>query len=546
MVATQQIDGCKALYQRWLQGDIGDRTNLLLRGLVLRQDDLIQALAAAPLDPKSVPWQTLFDQYTQGVKALLKPSASVVGDALATQAAAAQAKERHDKAAKLAATVDSDYHMAGMRRDVQAKRKAAEAEWKAAQQQADQAQQAARNKLLPDTVAALMAAVTGPLAGALLEYNNGAAETAIARWMAIVGVCLRTPVGVIDVSGRVVEGIAATAGILVDNLQAAATQSGKPLTKSQVRQLTSYAQRQVKGAFASGGIGAFETATPKGVRTKLAVFLSPEIVEALAQVRGHTQKIDALLANVKTPKNLHDYGVLRVSTRPALHSAISEGILTVIDATFKYAGWKQLLEDEAKVLSFHKNWQQDTRETLGGALYMGAIATGLGNVVKIYGTWRNLYAAGMVEPLPQPTAARKLVARAEWALRVTGVVVAGISGVAAAMDVVDAYGSYQNEKWGLLGLQLISGGLGVAAAGFAGWAAATELGGATLFLGLTLTWWSVILAVVLIALAWAIDKIKGDNIKQWLERTYWGALESGRYADAQAEQKDFEKLMAGA
>jgi len=546
VVATQDIGGCKELYVRWLQGDIGDKTNLLLRGLALRQDELIKSMAAAPLDPNNISWQTLFDQYAQHVKALLKPSTSAVGTALATQAAAAKAKEQRDKAAKLAAVVESDYHMVGMRRDVQAKLKAAEAEFKTAEQNADKAQQAAGKKLLPDSVASLIAGVTGPLATALREYNHNAAETAIARWMTIVGVCLRTPVGVVDVSGRVVESIEPTSKILMDNMQAAATKSGKSLTKSQVRQLTSYAQRQVKGAFASGSLGTFEARAAHDVRTKFAVFLTPEVVEELAKVKGHNQKIDQLLSAVKTPKNLHDYGVLRVATRPPLHSAISEGILTAIDATFKLAGWTKLLEDEAKALSFQKTKQQDWRERMGAMLFYGAIATGLGNVVKIYGTWRNLYAAGMAERVAQATAAEKLAAKANFALKVMGVVTAGISGVVAALDFVDAYESKQHQKWGLVGLQIVSGLTGLTAAVLAGWAAVAVDGGATLFLGLSLTWWGVILAAVLVALAWAIDKVKGDNVKQWLERSYWGTLGAGRYNEAQAEQKGFEKLMAGA
>jgi hypothetical protein len=546
MVATQDIGGCKELYVRWLQGDIGDKTNLLLRGLALRQDELIKSMAAAPLDPKNISWQTLFDQYAEHIKVLLKPSASMVGNALEMQATAAKAKEQYDNAAKLAATVDSDYHMVGMRRDVQAKLRAAEAEFKTAEQSAEQARQAAGKKLLPDAVAALIAAVTGPLATALHEYNKNAAATAIARWMTIVGVCLRTPVGVVDVSGRVVESIEITSRILMDNMQVAATQSGKSLTKSQVRQLTSYAQRQVKSAFASGSLGTFEARTANGVHTKFAAFLTPEIMEELAKTKGHNQKINHLLAAIKTPKNLHDYGVLRVATRPPLHSAISEGILTVVDTFFKLAGWTKMLEDEAKALNFQKTRQQDWRETMGAMLFYGAIVTGLGNVTKIYGTWRNLYAAGMAERAAQATAAQKLVAKAEFALKVTGVVTAGISGVVAIFDFVDAYESHKQGKWDLRRLQIISGGVGLTAAVLAGWAAAAELGGATPFLWFTLTWWGLILAVVLVVLALAIDAVKSDNIKQWLERTYWGTLESGRYTEARAERKGFETMMAGA
>jgi hypothetical protein len=43
----------------------------------------------------------------------------------------------------------------------------------------------------------------------------------------------------------------------------------------------------------------------------------------------------------------------------------------------------------------------------------------------------------------------------------------------------------------------------------------------------------------------AIDHVRGDSFAQWLERSYWGKSESGRYADSAAEQADFNTVMAG-
>ncbi|KWK42500.1 hypothetical protein WT81_01150 [Burkholderia stagnalis] len=68
-----------------------------------------------------------------------------------------------------------------------------------------------------------------------------------------------------------------------------------------------------------------------------------------------------------------------------------------------------------------------------------------------------------------------------------------------------------------------------------------------MLLGLSLTWWGVVLAVVLVALGMLIDHLKGDIFSQWLERTYWGVLPvSSRYAESKIEQADFGKAMAGA
>jgi hypothetical protein len=199
-----------------------------------------------------------------------------------------------------------------------------------------------------------------------------------------------------------------------------------------------------------------------------------------------------------------------------------------------------MLEDEAKALSFEKTWAQDVRVTLGGALYVGAMGTGLGNVVKAYGTWRNLYATGMAERV----AGEQLATRAGIALRVAGALTAVLSGVAAVMDWWDAFESSRQQKWGLRNLQLLSGGAGLAAAGVSFWAAVAVEGGATIVAGLSLTGWGMLLAVVLVALAMAIDHLKGDAFAQWMERCYWGELPAGRYTDPGVEQSDFNQLMA--
>ncbi|WP_185646327.1 hypothetical protein, partial [Burkholderia stagnalis] len=222
---------------------------------------------------------------------------------------------------------------------------------------------------------------------------------------------------------------------------------------------------------------------------------------------------------------------------------VSAGVLAMIDGACKFAGWKALLESEEKALSFQKTGQQDLRETLGGAMFVGSIAVGVGTVVKAYGTWRNLYATGMAER----AAGERLAARADIALRAVGVVNAVVWGVSAAMDFADVVDSWYQNKWGLMMLQGISGFVGVLAAGLAGWAAFAAAGGATMLFGLSLTGWGVVLAVVLVALGMLIDHIKGDIFSQWLERTYWGVLPTpSRYDEPKVEQSDFNKAMAGA
>ncbi len=417
----------------------------------------------------------------------------------------------------------------------------AEARLKAAQAGASKATQETHAKLLPDSVASLLTQVAAPIATALREFNENAAETTLARWMAIVGVTLRTPAGVIKVKGLARETIDFLSTTFVTNLATAAEKSGKPLSAAQKTQLTTYAKRQVAGSFASGNIASFQTAGLNPMNTKMAVFITDDMHKDLANIPDPTRKVAWLVERVKMPRDMHEYGVLKIQHRLPMFGAVSEGILTAIDATFKYAGWNQMLSDEAKALTFQKTWSQDVRVGLGGALYVGAMGTGLGNVVKAYGTWRNLYATGMAEQL----AGQKLVAQAGVALRVAGAVTAAVSGVVAAMDLVDGGTSLYNKQWALGGLAIASSGVGVVSASFAFWAAVGIQGGATVVAGLTLTGWGVVLAVAMLAIAMAIDYVRGDSFSQWLERTYWGKLESRRYIDFDAQQADFNAAMVG-
>ncbi|MEM5325045.1 T6SS effector BTH_I2691 family protein [Paraburkholderia sp. JHI2823] len=551
--ATQQIEGCRKVCETWLRGDVTDKCNLLLRALLLRQDGLIQLVAAAPLVPEGVPWQALMDQYATHLKALLKPDPTAPANAAASQKAEAKARaEYEDALADYMKAVNDHPGVAWSNNPVKSRMEKTEAAWKNSQSVAAQAKQDTNPKLLPDWAATVLVYTTSALATVLREFNGNAAEKKLMQWMVIVGVSLRSPVGVIEVNGNVGQTTRSLAKIFVANLVEAGRQSGKPLSNDLIRQLTTYAERQVRASFPAGNIGSFETQLGNKTRSKMAVFITPEMNRELDAIKDPTQKIRWLTEHVRTPMNLHEYGTLRVAQRRELYGSVSEGVLTVVDAIAKYASWQQCISDEASALPSQKAWTQDVRVTTGGALYVGALATGAGNVVKAYGNWRNVYAVGMVERL----SAEKLVARATIALRVVGVLTGVIAGVYAVMDIVDAEQSYRESQWKLLSLQASSGTAGVIAAIVSIWAALASEGGATVIgsigvlgttISITLTMLGFVLAVLLAAIALWIAAVKGDKIAQWLERSYWGALnETARYADANVEQTDFNNVMAGA
>jgi len=100
IATTQQIEGCAAVYLQWLKGDITDKSNLLLRALVLRQDPLIREMAAMPLDPEQLPWATRMDQYKQHMQALLKPAWDAKVKAAMAQDEVDKAKADYDSAVR--------------------------------------------------------------------------------------------------------------------------------------------------------------------------------------------------------------------------------------------------------------------------------------------------------------------------------------------------------------------------------------------------------------------------------------------------------------
>ncbi|MDR5735838.1 hypothetical protein QCE47_26310 [Caballeronia sp. LZ025] len=234
-----------------------------------------------------------------------------------------------------------------------------------------------------------------------------------------------------------------------------------------------------------------------------------------------TKKVAWLVEHVKTPKNLQEYGLMRIGSRIKLYGAVSEGVLTVVDAICKYATWQQAISDEASALKFQKTWTLDARATLCDGLFLGALASGAGNVLKMYGAWRNAYAVGM----PEMLAGEKQMERAAVFLKFAGVLGGILAGVYAVMDLADGNQSREQYQWQLMTLQGLSGATGAASAVIAIWATPAAEGGATVvgsisILGatfaITLTIIGFVLAAILAALALWISNVKGDNIAQWL------------------------------
>lgn len=322
--ASQQIEGCRKVYETWFRGDVTDKGNLLLRSLLLNQDELITKIAAAPLDPLGVPWQVMMDQYGNHLKALLKPPADAQANAAAAHEAAAKARAEYDDALRdYVQALDAAPGLAWSRNPIKSRLEEAEAAWKNAQSDAERARQNTNPPLLSNSAATVLVGTAAAFATLLREFNGNAAEKALARWMIIVGVALRSPVGVIEVTGSVRETTTSLAKIFMDNVAESARRVGKPMSSTTIRELTTYMERQVRASFPSGNVGSFETRLGNKTKSKMAVFITPEMNEQLDAIKDPTQKARWLVENVKTPKGLQEYGTLKVMQGKPLYNAVT-------------------------------------------------------------------------------------------------------------------------------------------------------------------------------------------------------------------------------
>lgn len=543
MASTSNLEPCKGIYRAWLKGNVTDKSNLLLRAMLLRQDALIDALAAAPLEPLSVPWQALIDQYIGHVNALLEPDLSAQMRALDAQRELAKARNQCEQTQanfQFATAMDNSPGDGPAPLGRLDEAETADDRLRTMQAQANQAMREADKKALPDSVASLLVQA-GPAIAEQLRDLMQQTMTTLARWMVVAGVVIRAPANVIEISGSARDTIKATAAILVENLTHAAAQAGAPLSTVQIRQLTTYAERQVVSLLPTGDIASFQVkANGTTVKTRLAFFFTPGMSEELDAISDPSKKLAEIVRNVRMPDSLHAYGLLRIRRATPFFGAASEGVLAMIDTICKGIAWNQLLDDEAKAMSFQHAWHEDARRYLGAAAIMTSVGQSTLAVTKLVGTYRNVLATGLSER----TVIVARVTRITKLIRVAGVVSSVLEGMEAITDIADGLESKKQKKYGLETLQFASGLTGITSVGVGGWSILTEEG--IEILGFTLGGWGVILALLGWALSTIVDEVKGTLAMQWLERCYWGRLSvEFRYQDGKQSTQYFKKAIIG-
>ena len=82
---TQDQAACARLYAKWIEGDFRDRTNFLLRALMLNQEALAKKIddtVKVTIDPRAIPWDNLIGVYAQTAEKVAAGAANVVTNSL--------------------------------------------------------------------------------------------------------------------------------------------------------------------------------------------------------------------------------------------------------------------------------------------------------------------------------------------------------------------------------------------------------------------------------------------------------------------------------
>ena len=80
--ATQDKTACFDVYADWLMGDIADKTNLLLRGLILNQDEVARIIASSSANvtnPKLLPWDAMIGNVGKALGYVIEGKPDLLG-----------------------------------------------------------------------------------------------------------------------------------------------------------------------------------------------------------------------------------------------------------------------------------------------------------------------------------------------------------------------------------------------------------------------------------------------------------------------------------
>jgi len=538
IAGTAEVPGCAEVYLNWLKGDITNKNNLALRAMACNQKALIDALTSSPLAPAEVPWSALNSTYASHFKALLELTADEKFHARKqANTKVANAQAAYDKAQK-------DYlKMVSLQAAVPATAEQL-APVAAARDKVDAAKASGVNataaRAMPDSVSYLVAMLSHSLTGlanaSLAGMAAAAGNAKLSQGLVLMGVLTRAPVGVLELKGTAGEMCRTLARFYAGMVASAAEANGTKLSKGQLARLEAQAMREARINYANGNLAGFGANQGQHITTRILIQGSrdPALATALQVSQDPVEQITALSKTTRSFRSVQDWNAFKLGQVSPSISATSGAVIALFDTIIKGASWQRLLSDEAKAMSFNRGGTTDIRVTVGLMAFAAGVGNNVATVADAAAKWRNLYAVGMVEM----QSAQRLLGFTDKLVKGFSVVGAVIGAVQALMDAVDSRESAKQQKWALRRLQLASGVLGGVAAALAIWAAFAEAA-----LALTLTGWGLVLAVALFAIGKVIDAIKGDEIAQWLEHCYWGALPDGtRTENSKTEQEDFEKL----
>jgi len=79
---TQDKIACSEVYEKWLAGSVSDKKNLLLRGLLLNQEEFTEVVAkgtAVSTDPRGLPWSSMIGFVGKGIDSALENKPDILG-----------------------------------------------------------------------------------------------------------------------------------------------------------------------------------------------------------------------------------------------------------------------------------------------------------------------------------------------------------------------------------------------------------------------------------------------------------------------------------
>lgn len=238
----------------------------------------------------------------------------------------------------------------------------------------------------------------------------------------------------------------------------------------------------------------------------------PAVVKGMPQGLSTQQRANWLASSLRTVEQYEATELAR--WRSVVTTKVRLGVVTAIA---QVAVFTKVSSDKEGAMA-HEAFDAATRYWAGVAAISGGVAETVGAALN------NAANAGSLRYAPN--AARSL----SRFIQANGGRVSLVAAVIiAVMDLGQAHSSYKEGQYELMGLYVVSAGLGVV----------------MLFaFGLGLVF-GIVVVLLFVVVAVLIELMKDNKLQDWLERSAWGTLPGSRYPSLEAEQRELKLALVG-